>query len=86
MSKKNTPAPAAKPTKDKAGKFVELAQKRTTKAINAMRSIRGLSNRSNYEYTAEQTAKIVAALKSELEQIHDAFTRVDAVKKEGFTL
>jgi uncharacterized protein YeeX (DUF496 family) len=43
-------------------KFVELANKRVSKALKAIQLIGNLSNRSNYDYTQEDVAKIMKAL------------------------
>ncbi len=47
-------------------KFVELAQKRVSKAMKDIQLIGNLSNRSNYDYTEEDVAKIMKALADEL--------------------
>lgn len=77
---------AEKLAKAKAAKFVELAEKRVTKAINAVRSIAKLSNRSNYIYTDAQVAKIAEALRAEVVTMHEHFTAKPGVTREGFTL
>lgn len=43
-------------------KFVRLATKRVNNAIKAINLIGNLSNRSNYDYTAEDVAKIFKAI------------------------
>lgn len=69
----------------KAAKFVELAEKRVTKAINAIRSISKLSARSNYVYSPEQVNKIGEVLKNEVVDMHKHFTTTTAATKVGFT-
>ena len=54
-------------------KFVELAEKRVTRAIKDIRLIGNLSNRSNYSYTDEDVRKIYRALKSELDTLKARF-------------
>lgn len=68
----------------KAAKFVELAQKRATKAINAIRSLAKLSNKSSYVYTDAQVAALAEALKKEVVDMHDAFTKNPTAEKGGF--
>jgi ABC-type Fe3+-hydroxamate transport system substrate-binding protein len=48
---------------------VELAEKRTTNAIKAIRVIGKLSNRNAYEYDDEDVKKIVKALNDEVEAL-----------------
>ena len=84
-TKKRTTKKAAT-VETKAEKFARLGAMRTTKAINAMRGLRKLANSNNYEYTTEQVAKIVDALKSEVEGVHEAFNTTGAPAKETFTL
>jgi len=72
--------------KARAAKFVELAEKRTTKAINSVRAIAKLSNRNNYVFTDEQVNKIAEALRDEVVQMHEAFAAPEAQAKEGFKL
>ena len=55
----------------KHAKFRELAEKRTNKALEAVRLIGNLSNRQAYAYEDAQVRKIVKALR-------DAITEVEA--------
>jgi len=55
----------------KHAKFRELAEKRTNKALEAVRLIGNLSNRQAYAYEDAQVRKIVRALR-------DAITEVEA--------
>ncbi|QKC92908.1 hypothetical protein EB230_14410 [Mesorhizobium sp. NZP2234] len=47
-------------------KFVKLASARVTKALNDIRLIGNLANRSNYDYTSEDVTKIFKALNEEI--------------------
>jgi hypothetical protein len=47
-------------------KFVDLAKKRVSKAMKDIQLIGNLSNRSNYDYTEEDVAKIMKALSDEI--------------------
>ncbi|MBA7629308.1 hypothetical protein ES703_36806 [subsurface metagenome] len=55
-------------------RFVELAEKRVTRAIKNLRLIGNLSNRSNYSYTNEDVKKIISALESELRNLKRRFS------------
>ena len=50
-------------------KFVTLAEKRTTKALQAISVIGNLSNKSNYTYTEEDIKKIKKALVEQINKI-----------------
>lgn len=47
-------------------KFVRLANKRVGKALKAIQLVGNLSNKSNYDYTDEDVAKIFKALQDEI--------------------
>jgi hypothetical protein len=57
-------------------KFVQLAEKRVSRAIKDLRLIGNLSNRSNYSYTDEDAKKILTALEHELKALRKRFERV----------
>lgn len=67
-------------------KFVELAEKRVSRAINDLRLIGNLSNRSNYSYTPEDARKIVKALKDEVEAVRARFESSGSEVKSVFKL
>ncbi|TJV18001.1 hypothetical protein [Mesorhizobium sp.] len=46
--------------------FVRLAEKRVARAINDIRLIGNLSDRSNYEFSDTQVAEILAMLRNEV--------------------
>ena len=60
---------------DDRKKFVMLAQKRVRRAINDIRLVGNLSNRSNYKYTDEDAHKIYGALRAALEDMKARFER-----------
>lgn len=68
----------------KRQKFIELAQKRATKAINAIRSLAKLANRGNYVYTDDQVAKLSEVLRQEVIDMNAAFSTTEAAEKGGF--
>jgi transcription elongation GreA/GreB family factor len=55
-------------------KFVNLTEKRVTKAIKDLRLIGNLSNISNYKYDEKDVKKIISALDSEIKKIKQKFT------------
>ena len=55
-------------------KFVNLAEKRVTKAIKNLRLIGNLSNKSNYSYDEKDVKKIIGALDSEIKKLKQKFT------------
>jgi hypothetical protein len=59
--------------RDKRAKFVELATNRVNRAIRDIRLIGNLSNRSAYEYTDEDSRRIVRALQREVEALRVRF-------------
>ena len=54
-------------------KFVELANKRVSKVLHDMQLIGNLSNRSNYNYTDEDVAKIFRAINGEVKACRKRF-------------
>jgi hypothetical protein len=54
-------------------KFVELAEKRVSRAIKDIRLIGNLSNKGNYSYTEADVRKIMRALGDELKGLKARF-------------
>jgi hypothetical protein len=54
-------------------KFIELAEKRVTRAIKDLRLIGNLSNRNNYEYTDRDVIQILSALDAEVKKLRLSF-------------
>ena len=61
-------------------KFIELAQKRVTRAIKDLRLVGNLANKTNYSYTKEDAKKILTALENETKNVRKKFesTSTDA--------
>ena len=53
--------------------FIRLAESRVTRAIESLRIIGNLSNRSNYEYDEEDVKKIINTLQDELTSLKNQF-------------
>jgi len=64
---------------DKSAKFKELARSRVNRAINMIRLIANLGNKAHYDYTSEQSKKIVSALQAEVNNVKTKFNS----KKRG---
>ena len=67
-------------------KFVELAEKRVSRALKDIKLIGNLSNKSNYSYTQQDIKKIHAALKKGLEEMKTRFDSKGSSKDELFKL
>ena len=74
------------PLSIKRDNFVRLAEARVNRAIDAMRIIGNLSNRSNYEYNEEDVAKIINTLQAELKGLKSQFRTKSGMSVEGFKL
>ena len=70
----------------KAGKFIELANKRVNRTIKDLRLIGNLSNRSSYEYTREQSERIISSLKREVENVEARFNNERSKSADPFQL
>ena len=58
----------------KHAKFRELAEKRTNKALEAIRLIGNLSNRQTYVYDEAEVRKIVKALRDAVSDVEGRFS------------
>jgi len=67
-------------------KFVELAEKRVSRAIKDIRLVGNLSNRSNYSYTQDDARKIIKALRDEVETLKARFEAKGGDVKAVFKL
>jgi hypothetical protein len=57
----------------KRAKFRELAEKRTSKALETVRLIGNLSNRQTYTYEDAEVRKIVKALRDAVSEVEARF-------------
>ena len=67
-------------------KFVELAEKRVSRALKDIKLIGNLSNRSNYSYTSADAEKIHKALKRAIDEMKARFESSGAGADELFKL
>lgn len=68
--------------RDRRQKFVELAEKRTNRAINDIRLVGNLANRSNYEYSDVDSKAILRAIEEELKALRAKFEQSGRGEKE----
>ena len=67
-------------------KFVDLAEKRVSKALKDIKLIGNLSNKSNYSYKDQDVTKIYKALKKALDDMKARFDSKGAGEDEIFKL
>jgi len=75
----------ARESREKTEKFIELAEKRVNRALNDLKLIKNLSNKNYYEYTDEQSKKIIRVLQQELDLLKKSFQKSTSIDK-GFKL
>ena len=75
----------ARESREKTEKFIELAEKRVNRALNDLKLIKNLSNKNYYEYTDEQSKKIIRVLQQELDLLKKSFQKLTSIDK-GFKL
>ena len=71
---------------EKRDKFVQLAESRTSLALDAIRKIGNLSNRRSYEYDDSDIRKIVKALKEATAELERKFSSSTEDRSTRFTL
>lgn len=72
--------------RDKRQKFIDLAEKRTQRAIKDVRLIGNLANSKNYSYTDEDVKKIIKALQEEVSELKKRFEAKPADDQVTFKL
>lgn len=78
-------AEKAKRNAEKATKFVDVAEKRVSKALQAVKLIGNLTSQ-NYVYTVEQGERIVGAIQEALDLVWDGFKNKKDKSKVVFKL
>ena len=66
-------------------KFVELAERRTQKALDQIKLLGNLNNKASYEYTEQDYKKIINTLRKAIGELQAKFENRSKGKK-GFTL
>ena len=69
--------------RDKRAKFIEICEKRMTKALKDIRMISNLSNKNLYQYSQQDIQKMVRALEEEVRYMKERFQTQD--KNNGVT-
>jgi ABC-type Fe3+-hydroxamate transport system substrate-binding protein len=72
--------------RDKRAKFVQLANQRVTRAIDQIRLIGNLSNRAAYDFTEEDSKKIVKALQRAVDTAKSRFADSGGATDQTFNL
>jgi hypothetical protein len=72
--------------RDPRERFVSLANSRVTSAIHQIRLIGNLANKKNYQYGADDAAKISRALQRELDELKAKFKGEDKSESTIFSL
>ncbi|MER8701349.1 hypothetical protein [Mesorhizobium sp. M1273] len=70
--------------RDKRAKFVKLANQRVGKALEQIRLVGNLSNRAAYDFSEDDTRKIVKALQKAVQGIKERFSESGARAEQGF--
>jgi hypothetical protein len=73
-------------SRSKREKFLELANKRVSRAIKDIQLVGNLANRKNYEYSEEEAKKIIRALQSETDRIKQQFQTGSQSVQRNFKL
>jgi hypothetical protein len=71
---------------DKRQNFVRLAEARTAKAMQAIRLIGNLSNRSNYSFNDDEIRKISRTLHAEIDSMISRFQNSESKSRPSFKL
>jgi hypothetical protein len=71
---------------EKRDNFIRLAEGRVTRAIDSIRVIGNLANRSNYEYSEEEVKKIITVLQSEINDLKNQFAPKGRKTQRNFKL
>lgn len=72
--------------RDKRSKFVQLANQRVTRAIDQIRLVGNLSNRAAYDFTEEDTKKIIKALQRAVDAAKLRFSESGPASDQAFKL
>ena len=70
---------------EKHKKFLELAQPRTNKVLDAIRVLSNCSSRVNYEYSQEEVDRIFDAIQNELDNARAKFAPKKSKEANNFS-
>lgn len=72
--------------RNKRDRFIALAEARTEKALQSVRLLENLSNRSNYEYEPDELDQILRAVEHQVRQLRLAYSKANQGADSGFKL
>ena len=72
-------------TDAKAQRFIERAEAQTSKVISAIESMKKLTNKKYYTYSAAQVSEMMSAIQSALDELKKEFLTDTTEKKKVFT-
>ena len=72
--------------RNKREKFLELANKRVSRTLKDIGLVANLANRRNYDYTEEESRKIVKTLQAKVDQVKRDFESGLETSKNKFEL
>ena len=67
---------------EKSKKFKDLAEKRVNAVLDKLRLIGNLSDTRYYEYTKEDSGKIISAIRKEINEIDSKFKAKNKIEKK----
>jgi hypothetical protein len=70
----------------KADNFRRLAEHRVSNILKTLHHVGNLSNRSNYDYTPDQVAKIFKSIRAETDAAEERFKHTPQTSSKGFSL
>tara|TARA_B100001769_G_C21526429_1_gene302092 strand:+ start:232 stop:450 length:219 start_codon:yes stop_codon:yes gene_type:complete len=70
----------------KKEKFKELAENRVKKALKLLKLIGNLANRTHYDYSTQDSNKIISVLRSEVKNIETRFKSKNSTDDNDFKL
>lgn len=73
-------------SRDKRQKFINLAEKRTSNALHAIRIIGNLANKSNYEFSDADIRRITKTLEQEVKDLRTRFETSGTKSRPEFKL
>ncbi len=73
-------------SRSKREKFLELANKRVSRAIKDLQLVSNLANRKNYQYSEDEAKKIIRALQTEVDRIKQQFQTGTQAVQSNFKL
>mgnify|MGYP001410559984 CR=1 FL=1 len=70
----------------KKEKFKELAENRVKKTLKLLKLIGNLANKTHYDYSAQDSSKIISVLRAEIKNIETRFKSKNSSDENDFKL